>query len=47
MVKLLEAIGTDGYLQNLSEKQMGIMKTKSFLASQFAYVWFSPTSEIL
>ena len=47
MVKLLEAIGTDGYLQNLSEKQLGIMKTKLFLASWFAYVWFSSKSEIL
>lgn len=36
MVKLLEAIGTDGYLQNLSENQVGIMKTKLFLALWFA-----------
>jgi hypothetical protein len=42
MVKLLEAIGTDGYLQTLSEKQMGIMKTKYFLTSWFICVWLFP-----
>lgn len=38
MVKLLEGIGTDGYLQNLSEKLRGTLKTKSFLSSRFIYL---------
>lgn len=37
MVNLFEGIGTDGYLQNLSEKLRGILKTKSFVASSFIH----------
>lgn len=41
MVKLLEGIGTEGYLQNLSEMLRGILKTKSFLTSCFIHYNFS------
>lgn len=37
MAKLLEGIGNGGYLQNLSEKLRGVLKTKSFHTSCFVH----------